>query len=338
MSLSPATRVDGVALRGVVSAVPGAPVLNAVFDARFGAEAVAEVAKMTGVEARHFAAEGQTATDLCLASARRLIEALDWPPETIDGLIFVSQTPDQRMPAGALILHGALGLSPNCVAFDVGLGCSGYVYGLWLASVMIQSGRRRVILCAGDISSRFLGPDDRGTAMLFGDAGTATALEASPDAAPMYFVLGSDGGGADAIVVRGGGFRDPSAGERLEMKGPEVFAFTLRVVPQLVRDAVEAAGVELEAVDAYAFHQANRFIIQNLVRKLKLAPEAVPVNIDRFGNTSMSSIPLLMTTDLSARLTGERTRLLAAGFGVGLSWGAAVLDLPPLAVAETLAA
>lgn len=331
-------RVDGVALRGVVSAVPGAPVLNDTFDARFGADAVAEVAKMTGVEARHFAADGQTATDLCLASARRLIEALDWAPETVDGLIFVSQTPDQRMPAGALILHGALGLSSNCVAFDVGLGCSGYVYGLWLASVMVQSGRRRVILCAGDISSRFLGPDDRGTAMLFGDAGTATALEASADAAPMHFVLGSDGGGADAIVVRGGGFRDPSAGERLEMKGPEVFAFTLRVVPQLVRDAAEAAGVELEAVDAFAFHQANRFIIQNLTRKLKLPPEVAPVNIDRFGNTSMSSIPLLMTTDLSARLTGERTRLLAAGFGVGLSWGAAVLDLQPLAVAETLAA
>ena len=335
MSSSPVTTVDGVALRGVVSAVPGQPVTNAGFEARFGADAVAEVAKMTGVEARHFAAEGQTAADLCFDAASRLLQALDWAPETVDGLIFVTQTPDQRMPAGALLLHGRLGLSVECAAFDVGLGCSGWTYGLWLAAVLVQSGRKRVLLCAGDTISPLLDPDDRGAAMLFGDAGTATAVEADGSARPMRFVLRSDGNGAGAIVVKGGGFRAAGEPERLEMAGPEVFAFTLRAVPSMVSDVL--AGDDPASVDAYAFHQANRFIIQNLIRKLKLAPEVVPVNIDRFGNTSMSSIPLLITTDLSARLTSEPTRMVAAGFGVGLSWGAALLDLEPLRVAETIA-
>ncbi|KQS55448.1 hypothetical protein ASG17_05005 [Brevundimonas sp. Leaf363] len=336
MSSGPVTTVDGVALRGVVSAVPGPAIPNARFEDRFCAEAVAEVAKMTGVEARHWVKEGQTAADLCFDAASRLLTALDWAPESVDALIFVTQTPDQRMPAGALLLHGRLGLPVECAAFDVGLGCSGYTYGLWLAAIMVQSGRKRVLLCAGDTISPLLGPDDRGTVMLFGDAGTATAIEADPTAKPMRFVLRSDGKGAGAIVVTGGGFRAPGEMERLEMAGPEVFAFTLRAVPAMVTDVL--AGDDPASIDAYAFHQANRFIIQNLIRKLKLAPEAAPVNIDRFGNTSMSSIPLLMTTDLSARLTSEPTRLVAAGFGVGLSWGAALLDLEPLAVAETIAA
>jgi len=342
----PGFAVSGVRLRGVVAALPKRRLENDAFVVRLGAEAVADVVKMIGVKTRYWVDEGQTTSDLCFVAAARLIETLEWPRDSIDALIFVSQTFDQRLPATACVLHGRLGLAGHCQAFDVGLGCSGYVYGLWLASTLVAAGCRRVLLLAGDTISRVVDPSDRATALLFGDAGSATAIEKEDGAPPAYFVLGSDGAGAANLIVSGGGFRTPAddprrppglAAENLYMDGGEVFSFTLRAVPRLVQDTLKRAGRSVEEVDSFVLHQANQFMLRHLAKKIG-APERTPINIDRFGNTSSASIPLVLATDLAERLATAPTRLMMVGFGVGYSWASALFDTEPLGCLEAVAA
>jgi 3-oxoacyl-[acyl-carrier-protein] synthase-3 len=337
--------IPGVALRGIVSAVPERVVANDAFESRFGADAVAEVVKMIGVEQRRIALPEQTTADLCFEAATVLLQRLGWTADSIDGLIFVSQTPDYRLPATACSLHGRLGLSSQCQAFDVGLGCSGYVYGLWLAASLVNAGLRRVLVLAGDTSSRLVDQNDRATALLFGDAGTASAMEASADSPLMRFRLGSDGAGARHLIVPEGAYRTGETDDRwgadhdpacLFMDGAEVFGFTLRAVPKLVRGTLEDAGLQPADIDAYALHQANRFMLRHLAKKIGAGEDRVPINIDRFGNTSSATIPLLLTTDLADRITTAPGRLMLVGFGVGFSWGAVLVETMPLAVAETI--
>lgn len=342
---APGFALSGVRLAGVVSAAPARRIDNAHFTDRFGDDAVRDVTKMTGVETRYWVSPGQTTADLCEAAAGRLLERLQWPADSIDALIFVSQTPDQRLPATACVLQARLGLPRHCQAFDVGLGCSGYVYGYWLASALVNAGLSRVLLLAGETSSRLLDPDDRGTALLFGDAGAATAIARDPQAPATTFVLGTDGGGAANLIVPAGGFRDPAPDPRrpdsfdpahLYMDGGEVFAFTLRAVPRLVADLLSHAGCSVAEVDAFVLHQANRFMLNHLAKKIGARPEQTPINIDRFGNTSSATLPLVLTTDLAERLTAGPMRLALVGFGVGYSWGAALLQTDRLGCAETL--
>ena len=342
---SPGFALPGVRLRGVVSALPERRLDNADFIGRFGEDAVRDVTRMIGVQTRYWVPPGQTTSDLCLSAGERLLERVGWAPESIDALIFVSQTPDQRLPATACVLHSRLGLAPHCQAFDVGLGCSGYVYGYWLASALITAGCGRVLLMAGETSSLLVDPDDRGTALLFGDAGTATAIERDDAAPTTTFVLGTDGGGAGNLIVPAGGFREPAEDarrtgpfnpEHLYMDGGEVFAFTLRAVPRLVADALARAAWSVDEVDAFVLHQANRFMLNHLAKKIGARPEQAPVNIDRFGNTSSATLPLVLTTDLAERVTTAPAKIALVGFGVGYSWGAALLQTEALACAETL--
>ena len=342
---SPGYALPAVRMRGVVSVTPERRLTNADFVERLGEDVVRDVTKMVGVETRYWVPPGQTTSDLCLIAGERLLKQLDWAPDSVDALIFVSQTPDQRLPATACVLHSRLGLAPHCQAFDVGLGCSGYVYGLWLASTLITAGCARVLLMAGETSSLLIDPDERGTALLFGDAGTATALERDDAAPATTFVLGTDGGGAGNLIVPAGGFREPVQDprrtgpfnpEHLFMDGGEVFAFTLRAVPRLVAETLAHAGCAVDEVDAFVLHQANRFMLTHLFKKIGAKPEQAPINIDRFGNTSSATLPLLLTTDLAERLTTAPAKIALVGFGVGYSWGAALMQTEPLACAETL--
>lgn len=338
-----AYQIDNIALRGVVSVLPRNEVDNSVFETRFGADSVRDVVKMIGVQRRYWTNESTTAADLCLHAAQKLLANVGWSTDSVDALIFVSQTPDYRLPATACALHGKLGLDKACAAFDVNLGCSGYTYGLWLASTMIAGGARRVLLLAGDTITRTVSNDDRATAMLFGDAGTATALEFDETAVTSTFVLGTDGAGAPNLIIPQGGFRNTvPADPRLEgrnptclyMDGGEIFNFTLKSVPGLVNDTLTHAGVALDDVDAFLYHQANEFMLKHLARKSKIPAEKFPINIGDYGNTSCASIPLLISTRLREKLTAPQ-RLLMAGFGVGYSWGSALMSVGPLACNET---
>jgi len=338
--------VAGAKVAGVVTCVPRAKIGNDTFVPAFGESGVAEVTKVVGVLERRWTAAGQTSADLCCAAAERLLTDLGWDRNSISALIFVSQTPDYRLPATACELQARLGLGMACAAFDINLGCSGYTYGLWLAMTLSsQASDGRVLLLVGDTISKTVDPHDRATATVFGDAGSATAVEADIGAPSAHFVFGSDGAGSRRLIIPDGCFRQDASlpesfGQRdrtkLFMDGPEIFNFTLRVVPECVREACARADVSKEDIDLFLFHQANAFMLRHLAKKMKIDPIKVPMNIDRYGNVSSASIPLLMATSVADRLRNQGGTVLLAGFGVGFSWCAAVLKLHDMRVVELI--
>ncbi len=337
--------LGGARIAGVVSTLPPIRVENSRFVERFGEAAVADVVKMIGVQSRYKGLPGQTTSDLCEIASRRLMDQLGWEPESVDALILITQTPDCLTPSTACILQAKLGLSTRVQAFDVNLGCSGYTYGLWLSFAMVHAGLRRVLLLAGDSGTDLADERDRSTALLFGCAGSATAIEADPDAPPAAFVLGTDGTGARNLIVQGGGSRppvpDPRQGEdadynKLFMDGGEVFSFTLKAVPGLIARTLSLADRTIGEIDAVLLHQASKFMITHLGKKIGVTPDRLPINIDRYGNTASATLPLLLTDDMGPRLRERGGRLILAGFGIGWSWGAVCLDMAPLGCAETI--
>jgi 3-oxoacyl-[acyl-carrier-protein] synthase III len=336
------SQVAGVALRGVASAVPShRRTLND--DAQyFPIEALEKIAESTGIVERRWAGEGLCASDLCHAAAERLLFELGWAPDSVDVLIFVSQTGDRPLPATACSLQARLGMSKRVAAFDIGLGCSGYAYALWVASSLLStSDGQRALVLVGDTLSRAISPLDRSLAPIFGDAGTATALECDDTAESMYFVVGTDGTGAEFLKVEAGGFRtrrSPASVLRTEresgnirsdedlfMDGSSIFSFTLREVPPMVRELIDYASVEPESISAWVLHQANKFMMDHLRRRLKAPEERFIIDLEEWGNTSSPSIALALTSSLRARLSVEPMTLLLAGFGVGLSWSSAII-------------
>lgn len=338
--------VRGARVSGVVACVPPRAVRNEEFIPTFGEEGVAEVTKVVGVMERRWTATDQTSADLCFSAAKRLLIDLGWDRQSITALVFVSQTPDYRLPATACELQHRLGIGSACAAFDVNLGCSGYTYGLWLSMTLAaQSKDGRVLLLVGDTISKTVDPTDRATATVFGDAGSATAIEAEVSAPETFFVFGTDGGGSRRLIIPDGGFRaDVSLPEafgtrdrnKLFMDGPEIFNFTLKVVPKCVQDACDFAGLSPGQIDFFLLHQANAFMLRHLIKKMKLDPTKAPINIDRFGNVSSASIPLLIAATVRQGLLDRDTNVLMAGFGVGFSWCSAIVRFSGLRVIELI--
>jgi len=347
-------RISNVAIRGVVCMVPGKPRKVEEFGGAFDAEEVQKIKNTVGLRQVYRVPPGQTAGDLCNEAANALLDDLGWDRNSVDGLIMVTQFPDYICPATACVAHGKLGLSVSAFAYDVNLGCSGYVYGLWMASQAVASGTaKRVLLLAGDTSSQVLSPEDKSVAMLFGDAGTATALEFDTSASVMSYMLGTDGTGYENLIVPAGGFRQRPTAEafvrtkgndggvrspmEIYMDGLAIFNFTLQRVGPLVRDTLELHGWETEQVDGFLFHQANGFMLTTLAKKMKLPIDRVPLNIGKYGNTSMSSIPLLLADDFSERLRESTPQnLLLAAFGIGYSWAAMATTLSRLTSAKVI--
>ncbi|HMH02010.1 MAG TPA: ketoacyl-ACP synthase III [Terriglobales bacterium] len=345
--------ISGAKIVGISCAVPDQ--IQTLEDAIkvFGEESVRKTSESTGVKNRYVVTGSQCTSDLCFAAAEKLLADLRWERESIDALILVTQTPDYFLPATSCSLHGRLGLAKHCAAFDLNLGCSGYVYGLWVASTLISSGNiRRVLLLVGDTISRVVSPQDRSVASLFGDAGTATAIEGDDKAPTMYFEMGTDGTGQNHLIVPAGAFRQPHtentskqieceggnvrSAANLYMDGPEVFAFTLREIPSLINAVLAKAGWTGDSFDALVFHQANRYMLQYLTKRMRLPPEKVVMAIENYGNTSSASIPLAITHSLANQLRLGEMRLVLAGFGVGLSWGAVTLTCGPMIISDLI--
>lgn len=313
----PDITLQHVNIRGISSCVPRQRVVSSAFLDRFSQEEVAKFESISGVRERRVV-DTETTAQLCYQAARELLKSLDWSPESVDVLVLVTQTPDYLLPASSCIVQNKLGMRSDTIAFDVSLGCSGFVYGQYiLSSFLASSGLKRALLLAGDTISRLLDPADKSTAMLFGDAGTAMALEYGEDASPIYFSLGTDGGGHHHIMVPRSPVYSTVGDFHLCMSGSEVFNFTLtRVYSELSKFI---AKNNIMPASNFVFHQANEFILKQLARKLKIPNEFLCVNIDRFGNTSSASIPLALCTEFdNERFQGDVT---CVGFGVGLSWG-----------------
>ncbi|XDF35003.1 ketoacyl-ACP synthase III [Paracidovorax avenae] len=290
-----------------------------------------------GIQQRRLCASWQCFSDLAMDATEKLLQELQWTREEVDALIVVTQSPDYPIPSTAIILQDRLGLPHSTIAFDVNLGCSGYPFGLHLLGSMIASGAlKKGLLLVGDRSASERDP-------LFSDAGTATALEFDPAAAPMYFDLNSDGSGYKAIIKPVGGHREPYAfhhsvptrdedGElqwpdRLLLDGPAVLSFSTQRVPPAVERTLHYAGVSKDDVDYFVFHQANRMINETIRKKLALPPEKVPSTLADYGNTSGATLPVTMTARLNEVLENGSHKLLLSGFGIGLSWGTCILDI-----------
>ena len=349
------TWIKNVGIRGVAAAVPERKEYNKDFP-KLSETQLAQYIKTVGVIERRCAIhDGSLCTsDLCYAAAEKLISELGWAKEEIGLLVFVSHTQDYKLPSTACILQNRLGLSKETMAFDVPLGCSGFVYGLSIAgSILSQGFIRKALLLVGNTQSVYASPEDKSTAMLFGDAGSAIALEYDPaDTEGIKFHLQTDGAGYEALIVPDGGCRNPFNEHSAEMEefdegirrsrlhekmdGGAVFTFGLFSVPKSLNALAANFGIDIQSVDYLLLHQANRFMCDNIRRKLKLPEEKVPFNIDRFGNTSGASIPLLMVTELQEQLRNGKLTHLSCGFGVGLSLGSACFTTDHIAVPDLI--
>ena len=329
-------------MKGVSACVPKEKELTKDY-ALFSNEEHDLFVKSVGIAERRVAPFEVTTSDLCFHAAEKLIKDLDWKKEEIDCLIFVSQSPDYFLPATSIILQHRLGLSKNTMSFDVSLGCSGYVYGLQLMSSILSSGQiKKGLLLVGDKSTLSTHIEDKSTYPLFGDAGTATAIEFDANATPIYFNLQSDGGGEDAIKILDGAARNTVRDDTFDimeiepgikrsrrhliLNGIDIFNFALKEVTPNINELFRFANIEKEKVDYFVFHQANRLINESVRKKLKvLDTTKVPYSINLFGNTSSASIPLTMVTQIKEQLKNHNT-LLFSGFGVGFSWASCLFE------------
>lgn len=300
--------------------------------------------KMTGIKERRV--DSFTTSDLCLAASEQLIRDLNWNKSDIEAIVFVSQTADYFLPATACVLQEKLGLSKECYAMDMAMGCSGYVYGLSNVVSLMTSGRiKKALLMVGDAKRRFESSNDP----LFGFAGTVTALEYDKGNEGFKFHFGTDGSGYDAIIIPDGGSRNQITLEGFEeeeidgrrynkyqtrMKGMDVFSFGITTAPKSVRKLAEEFNFDYLSSDYFVFHQANMKMNNMITRKLKLDKEKVPMCMYHFGNTSSASIPLTIVTQLKGKIENKPTKFICCGFGVGLSWGTVAFETKDIVISD----
>lgn len=337
-----------VTLVGIAAGVPKNVISNYTLkqgediSADYTPEAFVET---TGVKERR-CSESLCTSDLCFAAAERLLADLGWNRDEVDALVFVSQTADYFLPATACVLQDRLKLSKECYAEDVSMGCSGWVYGLSNVASLVSTGSiKKALLLVGDARKRAKMRRDP----LFGDAGTATAIQFEEGAPGFKFHFGTDGSGFDAIIVPDGGSRNQISQSSFEMqeyegklmhrfqtrmKGMDVFSFGIATAPKSVRQLADRFGFNYEDCDYYVFHQANMKMNNMIVKKLKLPAEKVPSCMYRFGNNSSASIPMTIVTELKGKVNANPTRFICCGFGVGLSWGTVYFETNQLILSD----
>ena len=334
--------VSRVELKGVAACVP--PFIDENREsALMPLDEMEKLIESIGVERKHIVDKNTCTSDLCCKAAEELIGRLDWKKEEIDCLVFVSQTPDYILPATSCLLQERLGLSKECYTLDVSLGCSGWVYGLSVISGLLANGEmKKGLLLVGDTTSKTTSPEDKSSWPLFGDAGTATALEYKEESKGFTFHMAADGSGWEAIVVPDGGYRNPYSEDTLRMEqhsegvvmnrlhcrldGMTVFSFAISKAPKSVKTLLEKLKMDREQIDFYLFHQANFFLNETIRKKLKLNEGQVPYSLKNFGNTSCATIPLTMVSELRSKLEAEKLKMIGCGFGVGLSWGSVYFE------------
>jgi 3-oxoacyl-[acyl-carrier-protein] synthase-3 len=341
---------DGIGISGLAAAVPGLVIDNLNPPENFTREEAERVVNITGVRYRRRAAPAVCASDICCVAADRLIVSMNLDRSSIDVILFISHSPDYRKPATSLLLQHRLGLS-RAVALDINLGCSGFVYGLFTAySMLTNPGVKRVLLLNGETLSRSISQKDKATGLLFGDSGTATLIEKSDAFGTSWFSLHSDGARSNLIMTPAGGYRNQSSAstvtermhedgsirsdEHTVMDGAGIFTFMLADVYRDLLQISAWSGLAHDKLDYVVLHQANRFAMEHLRKKLNIPPAKFPYSLDDFGNTSGPSIPLTLVTRLVDPLRKKNNWFLLSGFGVGLSWGSVILDIGPIPVCE----
>lgn len=334
--------LTGIRISSIATAIPGAAFNLSSLGELFGDLEVQRIMKNTGINKVRLAPEGVMASDLCEIAARRLLSKVN-DTNLITGLVFVSQTPDYILPPTSILLQDRLHLPKKLVAFDINSGCAGYIYGLYQGALLVSSGScAAVLVCVGDAISRFVNPRDKANRMLFGDAGSATLIERGSQELAFSFM--SDGSGAHHLIIPAGGCRHPRndqskqsstkehgnirSDEDLYMDGMQIMNFMVREVPKIVDSVLALKAWQKDEVGFFGFHQANKFMLEYLRKKMKLTEESVPIVMSETGNTGPTSIPLLLSQEYKELAQEKRlNKALLCGFGVGLSCGAVALDL-----------
>jgi 3-oxoacyl-[acyl-carrier-protein] synthase-3 len=333
-------------LKAIRSFLPADKLTNEQLAEQFGDWHAGQILSKTGVAVRGVAGPDECASDLGVQAAQRLFADGVCAPEEIDFLIFCTQSPDYFTPTTACVMQDRLGLSTTCGAIDINQGCSGYIYGLTLAKSLVEAGTAgTVLLVTADTYMKFINRRDRSLLTLFGDGAAATLIRGVESERELIgpFVLGSDGRGANQIMVRAGGLRcrptaetaiekEDSAGnwrsdENLFMDGADVFSFALRTVPPTLQQLLEKSEMKLEDVDFIIPHQANKFVLERLRAKLKFPAEKFWIDMEDSGNTVSSTIPIALEKALQQGRVKSGDRVALIGFGVGYSWGATMVEI-----------
>lgn len=334
---------NNVGISALAAAVPKTVIDNYHYDLDiWPEEEVKKVVDKVGVKERRFADENTCSSDLCFAAAEKLIADNNINRNEIDLVIFLSQTPDYRMPATSILLQDRLGLPTYTMAFDISLGCSGFISALTIVYSMMQnSGFRKALLLNGETRSKVYSRKDRREAFIFGDAGVAALIERDEKFGESHFSLNSDGSRGNLIMIPGGGYRNMSSEETLRekvvdeygnirsdehghMNGADVFNFVIVEVPKDIKRLFAATGEDIHQIDYYLFHQANAFINNHIAKRLKLDTDKIPWTIQKYGNTSSVSVPLTIVSELKNKMEGKKTLMLSA-FGVGMAWATAIV-------------
>ncbi len=301
---------------------------------------VDKIAGKVGVSERHIVSENETAADMATQAAKKLFTEHGIDRSTIDFVLLCTQSPDYYLPTSACLIQNKLGLSTSCGALDFNLGCSGFVYGLSLAKGLIAGGiAKNVLLITAETYSKHIHPKDKGNRTIFGDASAATLVSTDGFASIENFSLGTDGRGAENLIVRKGGLRQPislndtvldesgnlTSSDYLFMNGGEIFNFTAEAVPVLVQETLKKNGLMQNEINLFVFHQANKYMMNYLRKLIDIEPERFYFYLENVGNTVSSTIPIaLYEAQQEGKLVGN---ILLAGFGVGYSWGATVLKM-----------
>ena len=303
---------------------------------------VEKIEKKIGIKERHIAVDGETASDLAIKAAEKLFSANDYDRKEVDYLIFVTQSPDYHLPTTACLIQTKLGLSKKITAIDVNLGCSGFVTGLSLAKAIIVSGQaKNVLLLTAETYSKYMHERDKSNRTIFGDGAAATLVSTEGFAELGEFVIGTDGEGAENLIVKTGGarhpqpmndlkfddFGNPFSSDNLFMDGPAILNYSLDSIPQLVKDVLEKNHLEMDDINLHVYHQANIFLANLERRKLRIPQDRYYCNIENVGNTVSSTIPIALCLALKDGTIKDGFNILSVAQGLGYTWGGFVLKI-----------
>ena len=336
-------KFNNIRVAGIACAVPKNEVKTEAYKPLFGEEDVEKFMQMTGVHASRRTLEHQTCSDLGFRAARELLAHKGVDPSEIGACIFSSHSPDYRRPATAFVLQYRLGIPKDAVCYDISLGCSSLVVGMQtVASIMNAGDIRKALLFVGDTAGKSVYPEDRSSAMLFGEAGAVMLLEKTDDSKDeINAMVRSDGSGYRYMIIPGGGYRNLHASENVVMcedgnprtlmnsfiQGTSVFTFTVFDVPRLIKDFFAQTETTPDQYDCFAFHQANLYILKQIAKKAKIDFERMPITLDRYGNTSGASAIVSLCDRYGNDKENKPIRVMACGFGIGISLGATSFEL-----------
>lgn len=294
--------------------------------------AIDKIMTKTGIKNRHISGENEFASDMAIKASKQLFENNSIQPDSIDFILFCTQSPDYILPTTACIIQDKLGIPKSAGALDFNLGCSGYIYGLALAKGLISAGvAKNILFITSETYSKYIQSSDKSNKTIFGDGSSATIISNEGFAEILDFSLGTDGSGAENLIIKEGGSRFPINLENknnksfLFMNGPEIFSFTSKAVPKLVYDTLLKNSVQIENIDLFVFHQANKYMLEHLRKKIEIDIDKFYIHIEDCGNTVSSTIPIALKEAINNNRISNNMNILLAGFGVGYSWGGVIL-------------